>query len=239
MTKIKLEKKIKRIQFWKMDSLTSYKRRTVTVLEFIIKVDKKGKYLKINNKRVYIDSDSWDFLKENSSRITDNTRLWKREYYSIYIYPEKYNNNEYPLYIRRDNEYFLNKECLIKRDHDIILFSTEHKIENLDDVKKEIHYLVDEIKRIKDNARKSNFIFTSKLEYRINIYFTILATILGIICFILLSYNIDFYSVLFGKVIIIIAAIYGIFAYMNSIMKLYLTKKFGKLKTKDYKNSMN
>ena len=234
MTKIKLEKKIKRIQFWRMDGLTSYDRRIVTVLEFIIKVDRKGKYLKINNKRVYIDSDSWNFLKENSTRNSDYTGPWKREYYSIYVYPKKYNNNEYPLYIKRDNEYFLNKECLIKRYHDRILSSTEHKIENLDDVKKEFHYLVDEINRIKDNARKSNFILTSKLEYKINIFFTILATILGIICFILLSYNIDFYSVLFGKAIIFIAAIYGIFAYMNSIMKLYLTKKLGELKTKDY-----
>lgn len=234
MTKIKLEKKIKRIQFLRMDSLTSYKRRTYTVLEFIIKVDKKGKYLKINNKRVYIDSDSWDFLKENSIRATDYTRLWKREHYKIYIYPQKYNNNEYPLYIKRDNEYFLNKECLIKRDHERILSSTEHKIENLDDVKKEFHYLVDELDRINDNSRKSKFIFTSKLEYRINIYFTILVTILGIICFTLLSYNIDLYSILFGKVIIIIASIYGIFAYMNSIMKLYLTKKLGELKTKNY-----
>lgn len=234
MTKIKLERKIKKIQFRRMDSLTSYSRKTVTVLDLIIKVDKKGKYLKINNKRVNIDSDSWNFLKENLTGISDHTGPWKREYHSIYIYPKKYNNNEYPLYIKRDNEYFLNKECLIKRDHDRILSSTEHKIENLDDVKKEIHYLVDEINRIKDNAQKSKFIFTSKLEYKINIFFTILATILGIICFILLSYNIDFYPVLFGKVVIIIAAIYGVFTYMSSIMKLYLTKKFRELKTTDY-----
>ena len=230
MKKIESERQLKKIQFWRMDSLSSYKRSSCTILDFAIKTDKNGRYLKINKKRVYIETETWNFLASNMTKIIDYTRSWNKEYYSIYIYPQKYNDNEYPLYIIRSDKYFLNKECLIERNYDKILSSKEHQIQNLDDAKKEIQYIVDELDKINKDARRSAILYTSKLEYRMNIYLTIIVTILGIVCSILLAYGVNFYSILFGEVIIIIASIYGVFAYLNSISKIFLSRKFGSKK---------